>query len=106
MFRKPGSRAARRADERAAEKLTEQRLKLAAIEPGGTPALPIEVASSSQVEPRAASMPCLVCESPVRVVEHTAETHAGHRVRVVRVRCSRCAKERVVYFRLGSPLPS
>lgn len=106
MFRKPGSRAARRADERAQQKLLEQKRRLAQLEPGGAVANPIEVSSASQIEPRAASMRCLACDGALRVTEHTAETYDTRRVRVVRLRCAQCATERVVFFRLGTTLPS
>jgi paraquat-inducible protein B len=44
--------------------------------------------------------------SETQVLEHTAETIEGVRLRLARVRCPRCATERVYYYRLGTPLPS
>jgi hypothetical protein len=104
--KKPSDRAARRASERAAEKLSVAREKLARLEPGGSVDNPIEVPSASVIEPRASAMPCPRCEGERKVVEHTAATAGERRVRVVRVRCVRCGAVREVYFRVGTALPS
>lgn len=83
-------------------------MRLAAMEPGGGPERPIEVASASVIEPHAASLPCAACgEVGVRVEEHAAVTTDGaRRLRVVHVRCPRCGAARPLYFRIGSVLPS
>ena len=105
-------RAARRAAARAADKLSRQRLRLAAVEPGGAADRPVEVSSASVVEPHAASMPCAYCGVfPTRVLDHSvrhlaSEDGTERRVRVVRVRCSACGVERDVFFRIGTTLPS
>lgn len=103
------SRTERREREREAKKLAEARVKLAAMEPGGSPLRPIEVASASVVEPHAASMPCAACgERAVRSDEHVAMTldegEGARRLRVVRARCSRCGYRRDVFFRIGTAL--
>lgn len=97
------SRTERREAQRAAVKLAERRMKLAALEPGGAPERPIEVTSASAVEPHARGMPCAACGADgVRVEEHAAVTG----LRVARVVCPRCGVRRDVFFRLGTPLPS
>lgn len=101
------ARTERREAARAAVKLAESRLKLAALEEGGVPDRPIEVTSASVVEPHAASMPCAACgEQGIRVEEHVAAEVAGARLRIARVRCTRCNVARQVYFRIGTTLPS
>ena len=101
-------RAERRQAARDAAKLARARLKLAALEPGGAPDSPIEVASASTVEPHAASLPCAACAgSGVRVEEHTAlVTEDGRRLRVAHVRCPSCGTRRAIYFRIGTMLAS
>ena len=99
-------RAERRAADRAQEKLGRDLLHLAAAEPGGKPEKPILVQSPSEVEVRAAAMPCPVCQSGVRVEEHTAETVAGVRLRVARVVCTFCRTKRAVYFQLAGAMPN
>ena len=76
------------------------REQLARVGPGGTPALPLDVDSASQIEIRAESMPCLVCQGPYRVDEHTAERIEGQHVRVVSVHCHHCGTRRTIYFRV------
>jgi hypothetical protein len=106
MAKKPArARTDRRTAERAAVKLAEARLKLAALEAGGSPDRPIEVTSASVVEPHAASLPCVACGQNTRVEEHVAIT-TPRPLRVARVRCARCGTRRDIYFRLGSPLAS
>jgi hypothetical protein len=76
------------------------RERLATLEPGGAPGLPIDVHSASQVEVRALGTPCLRCDGPYRLDEHTAEQVGGHRVRIVRLHCGHCGAHRVMYFRI------
>lgn len=110
--RRPRARTERRAAERAHAKLAEARLKLAALEPGGSPERPIEVTSASVVEVHAAGLPCAACGARTRVEEHAVAAAPSERegagasrtLRVARVRCSRCGLARDVYFRIGTPL--
>lgn len=76
------------------------RERLARLGPGGSAALPLDVESASQIEVRAESTPCLACQGPYRVDEHTAERIDGRHVRVVRVHCHHCGARRVFYFRV------
>ena len=67
---------------------------------GASPDSPIELESASVVEPRAESSHCPVCDHPMRVAQHMAETRAGKRLRVVSLRCDLCGDERELFFRL------
>ena len=82
------------------------RERLARLEPGGTPTRPIDVESASQIEVRAESTPCLRCQGPNRIDEHTAEHLEGERVRVLRVHCHHYGARRVMYFRVRPTLAS
>lgn len=98
-------RTARRAEDRAQEKLARDLEKLWEASPGGAPSRPIVVASPSEIEVRAASVPCPICQSTLRVEEHTAESIDGVRLRVARVVCTFCRAKRAIYFQLaGSTL--
>ena len=102
-------RTERREAERGAVKLAEARLKLAALEAGGSPERPIEVTSASIVEPHAAGLGCAACGGSTRVEEHSAITvtdasGAPRALRVARVRCTRCGVQRDIYFRLEKML--
>jgi hypothetical protein len=77
------------------------RERLAAHEPGGRPSRPVEVESASQVEARALSMPCLRCDGPYRLDEHTAERFGERYLRVLRMHCGHCGAQRTVYFRVA-----
>ncbi len=81
--------------------LAQARDRLARLEAGGSPSLPIDVESASQIEVRALSTPCLRCQGPNRLDDHTAETLEGHAVRVVSVHCHHCGAPRVFYFRVA-----
>jgi endogenous inhibitor of DNA gyrase (YacG/DUF329 family) len=100
--RKPTERArtARRAALRASDKLARQRERLFQLEPGGTPDRPIDVDSSSVVEPRAAALECPRCQLPFRVEAHRAPSSPGMRLREAEVSCPRCGQRRSVWFRL------
>ncbi|MCC6556405.1 MAG: hypothetical protein IT372_25880 [Polyangiaceae bacterium] len=102
--RKPSARAARRAGERAAEKLSRDIDRLALLEPGGAPDRAIALDSASQVEVAARAIPCPRCRGSVQVEEHAAEVVGGARLRVARVACPACGARRSLWFRLGEAL--
>jgi hypothetical protein len=81
-------------------KLADAREKLARLENGGAAAHPLDVESASQIEVRALSMPCLRCDGPYRLDEHTAEQVEGDALRIVQMHCGHCGAPRVVYFRV------
>ncbi len=58
------------------------RLRLAALEPGGAPDRPIEVVTASLVEPKARALPCAACGETVRLEDHTAHTIDGAALRL------------------------
>ncbi len=106
-------RTERREAARDLAKLAQTRAKLAALERGGAADRPIEVASASIAEPHAANLECAACGAHAqRVDEHVAVTvspdgrEPARRLRVVRLRCSRCGTRRDVFFRVGTVLPS
>lgn len=107
MSRKKGSdRAGRREALRAAQKLGELRGKLAALEPGGTPARPRDVESPSVIDVHAASLGCPACEGELELLEHAVHEHEGGRLRIARLRCRRCGSARDAYYRIVPALKS
>ena len=86
--------------------MVRERERLATLEPGGTPERPIEVVTAALVEPRARSMPCPVCNAPVRVADHTARTVNGVPLRLAHVDCPMCGHARIVYFVIREPQPN
>lgn len=103
MSKKARPRTQARQAERAAQKLVRERERLAELEPGGTPARPIEVESAAVVEVQALGAPCIQCGGSMRLEEHAAEGHAGQLLRVVRMRCPSCGTRRVRWFRVSPP---
>ncbi|MGK3993294.1 hypothetical protein [Sorangium sp. So ce1024] len=99
--KKLSARAARRAGDREAEKLTRDLERLALLDPGHTPGRAIALDAASQVEVAARSIPCPRCRGALRVEDHTAETIDGVRLRVAKVVCAVCGAGRRLYFRLG-----
>jgi hypothetical protein len=99
--RKPSPRTTRRARARVHEGLVTDLERLARLAPGGAPDRPLEVEAPTQVEPIAEATPCPLCQGPLRMEEHAAETHDGARLRVAHVRCTGCGVGRSFYFRLA-----
>jgi RNase P subunit RPR2 len=104
--RKTSPRTERRAQARASAEMASDRERLARLEAGGSPERPIEVQSSSQIEPHAAAMSCARCATPNRVGEHAAVTLEGQRLRLVRLQCPQCGAGRQVWFRIAPSLPN
>ncbi|HVW29891.1 MAG TPA: hypothetical protein VHC69_31225 [Polyangiaceae bacterium] len=94
-------RTLRREASRAAADLARDRERLFKLSPGGRSESPIDVASASVVEIRAASVPCPRCDGEQLVEEHVAIAGSdGARLREVRLRCRRCGSKRSMWFRL------
>ena len=91
------SRAESEARYRRAEQLEVNRERLASVLRGGRPDRPIEVASASVIEVRAAALGCPHCHGEYRVVEHTRPVPL---LRKVDVRCRRCSTPRTLWFRI------
>ena len=68
--------------------------------PGGTPATALVVMSSSQIEPQATAMTCVVCDETMNLANHRAATIEGHAVRVIDLECRACGSPRTVHFRI------
>jgi hypothetical protein len=93
--KKPSRRAAQRQHVRDLEHLARRAS-------GGAPDRPIVVETPPLVDVRAEAQPCPLCEGSLRLVEHTAETIDGARLRLARVTCTRCGIARAIYFRLAA----
>ena len=96
-------RTVRREREREALSLARDRERLFRLEAGGTPERPIDVASASVVDVRAAAVPCPRCGGEQAVTEHAAVGGTGGgRLREARLECRRCGSRRSLWFRLPS----
>jgi len=93
-------RTLRRANDRAVMKLAKDLERLFLLSPGGAPERAIAITSPAEVEVIARSMPCPVCQGELRIDEHAAEVHGATRVRVARVTCLICRRNRSIYFAL------
>ena len=101
------ARTVRRATDRELTKLGDAREKLSRLEVGGSPGRPREVTTAAVIEGQARSAGCARgCEGEGRLVEHTAETIDGARLRVVTTECSRCGTRRRTYFHLVANAPN
>ena len=97
----PRPRGQRREAERAQSKLQQARQRLFELEVGGAAERPLAVASAAVVEAHAESVPCPRCGGKHEVAEHVAVTHAGIRLREVRLRCRQCGTTRSLWFRIN-----
>jgi hypothetical protein len=96
-------RTEKRAAARNAVKLAKDRVRLAALEDGGSPDRPIWVSSASLVEPAALALGCSACGGPVRLLEHEAKAFGAQLLRVVHASCIDCGHRRSVYVGLRDP---
>ncbi|HEV8549189.1 MAG TPA: hypothetical protein VGQ57_09175 [Polyangiaceae bacterium] len=87
----------------AAEKLTQARSQLLDLEAGGTPERPLEVATSSVIEPKARSVHCPRCDEPFDVTTHEVEATRHGRLRRATVQCRQCGGTRSLWFRVIAP---
>jgi hypothetical protein len=101
--RTPRPRTVERQRRAASEKLVRARNALLDLEPGGSEARPIEVATPAVIEPRARAILCPRCDEPFELVEH--EAHAGEhgRLRRAELKCRSCGAERSLWFRISAP---
>jgi hypothetical protein len=86
--------------ERDARRLVRDRERLAALEPGGDPARPLDVATPAVIEGRARAMPCVQCGGELEILEHATVPDPHRSLRVIRARCRRCHAPRAIYFGL------
>lgn len=79
-------------------------VKSYALEPGGSPDRPIELASAAQVEPAAESRPCPYCAGGMWAHGHDVVEHGGARLRVAHLTCKSCHANWDRFYRLGPAL--
>jgi hypothetical protein len=94
------SRRDRRTRERTHRELVRDLDRLARLAPGGSPERPIDVRSPAMIEPLVARTACPLCDGSLRPGDHRVHVHAGESLRETRARCSRCAIERSLFFRI------
>jgi hypothetical protein len=82
------------------------RERLAALEPGGRPDRPIEVAASPVVDVRAREERCARCGGELTLDEHAAVEVAGEPLRLARLTCRGCGGKREIWFRLAPRRPN
>jgi hypothetical protein len=99
-------RGQRRAGERAALALAKDRVKLAALGPGGAAERPITVESASVIEGLARDTPCAVCEAELILEEHEALVVDGASLRRVRAACRECHTPRLLWYRIVPRAPN
>lgn len=100
------ARNLRRELERSDDKLARARRRLIALEPGGSPERPIDVASASVIEARAEGVACPDCAGALRVQEHGARAHQGELLRPVVLACRSCGAPLTLFFRIVTVAPN
>lgn len=75
----------------------QERERLAALSPGGSPSRAIAVTSAAVVETRTAALACPQCSGEYRILEHTRPVPG---LRRVDVSCRHCSTPRALWFRL------
>jgi len=100
---KRSDRTVRREQERAQSRLKEDRERLFALEPGGSPERPLAAASAAVIESHALSVPCPQCGAVHELVEHLAHVRASVRLRETKLRCRQCGSKRSLWFKIVGP---
>jgi hypothetical protein len=103
MARPLRPRRQRREQERALRAAVKRVERLAEELPGGTPERPIEVASSSVIEPQARATRCPQCASELEIRADRAESTPRGVLRAIDVICRRCHAPRTLWFRIAAP---
>jgi hypothetical protein len=102
---KRSDRTVRREQERAKTRLEEDRERLFALSPGGSPERPLDAASAAVIESHALSVPCPRCGAHHELIEHLAHVQKGVRLRETKLRCRQCGSLRSRWFKIvGSSL--
>jgi len=102
---KRSDRTIRREQERAKDRLKEDRERLFALEAGGNPERPLAAASAGVIETHAQSVPCPLCGANHELIEHSAHVRSGVRLRETKLRCRQCGSARSLWFKIvGSSL--
>ncbi|HEY0462869.1 MAG TPA: hypothetical protein VGC79_01615 [Polyangiaceae bacterium] len=100
---KRSDRTVRREQERAKDRLKEDRERLFALSPGGNPERPLDAASAAVIESHALSVPCPLCGANHELVEHLAHVRSGVRLRETKLRCRQCGSQRSLWFKIVGP---
>jgi len=100
---KRSDRTLRREQERAKDRLKEDRERLFTLEPGGNPERPLEAASAAVIESHALSVRCPQCGANHELVEHLAQVRNGVRLRETKLRCRQCGSPRSLWFKIVGP---
>jgi len=100
---KRSDRTVRREQERAKNRLKEDRERLFALEAGGNPERPIGAASAAVIEGHALGVPCPHCGEKHELLEHSAHVRNGVRLRETKLRCKQCGSERSLWFKIVGP---
>ncbi len=100
---KRSDRTIRREQERAKDRLKEDRERLFALEAGGNPERPLEARSAATIETHALSVPCPLCGANHELVEHSAHVRNGVRLRETKLRCRQCGSKRSLWFKIIGP---
>ncbi len=100
---KRSDRTVRRERERAQNRVQEDRERLFALEPGGSPNRPLEAASAAVIESHALGVPCPRCGGNHELVEHSANVRNGVRLRETKLRCRQCGSQRSLWFKIVGP---
>ncbi|HYQ03267.1 MAG TPA: hypothetical protein VER96_31550 [Polyangiaceae bacterium] len=100
---KRSNRTLRREQERAKERLKEDRERLFSLEAGGNPERPLDAGSAAVIESHALSVPCPLCGAHHELVEHSAHVKNGVRLRETKLRCRQCGSARSLWFKIVGP---
>ena len=101
--RPPRPRRDRRARDRALRKEVRRTEELAGHLPGGSPDLPLDVATASVVETMARATPCVQCGGELEPRGDRATSTARGVLRAIAATCRRCHAARTLWFRIAPP---
>jgi len=96
-------RTLRREQDRAIDRLKDDRERLFTLEPGGSTERPLDAASAAVIESHALSVPCPLCGANHELVEHSAHVKNGVRLRETKLRCRQCGSKRSLWFKIVGP---
>lgn len=77
--------------------------RLLDLEPGGSPARPLDVSTAAVIEPKARAIRCPRCDEPFTLEAHEVSHARGEPLREAKLVCRRCGLGRSAWFRITQP---
>lgn len=101
---KRSARIAIRKREGSERKRANDKARLFALSPGGSPLVPLAVSSVAVIEHRARAIACPQCGGRLSIDEHNVDREGSELLRLLHMHCLDCLLPQRLWFRVVIPL--